>query len=68
MSKWSKVSKERREQIFAYNRRLAADSKAARDMHTLAGYLSKLPKGQLKQLLTGEVTALLAEYGVEVQP
>lgn len=68
MSKWSKVSKERREQIFAYNRRRAADSEAARDMHTLAAYISQLPKGQLKQLLTGEVTALLAKYGVEVLP
>ena len=68
MSKWNHVNKERREQIFAYNRRRAADSQAARDMHTLAGFMAKLPKGQLKQLLSGEVTALLAKYGVEVLP
>lgn len=67
MSKWSKVSKERREAVFAYNRRLAAQSAAA-DMHALAAAVGRLPPGQLKGLLTDEVTAILARYGVEVTP
>lgn len=66
MSKWSKVDPRRREQIFAYNRQRAADSEAARDMHTIAAALGTLPKGQLKKLLTDELIALLGKYGVEV--
>ena len=68
MSKWSKVPKERREAVFAYNRRLAAQSTAAADMHALAAAMGRLPPGQLKGLLTDEVTAILARYGVEVTP
>ena len=65
MSKWDKVPKERREKIFAYNRQRAADSEAAADMRIITGGMALLPKGQLKKLLTDDVLAVLAKYGIE---
>lgn len=66
MSKWDKVPPGQRKRIFAYNRKRAADSEAAADMRKIAEAMSKLPKGQLKKLLTDEILAVLAKYGVEV--
>ncbi|MBE5813989.1 MAG: hypothetical protein E7320_02115 [Clostridiales bacterium] len=65
MSKWSKVSRERKEKIFAYNRQRLADSEAARDLRIITGGMALLPKGQLKKLLTDDVLAVLAKYGIE---
>lgn len=67
MSKWDKVSKERKAQIFAYNQRLAADSAAAADMHAIAEAIAKLPKGQLKKVLTDEIIAILGKYGMVIE-
>ena len=66
MSKWNNVSKDRKNQIFAYNRQKAADSSAAADMHKIAAAISRLPKGQLKKVLSDEIVEILAKYGVEV--
>ena len=60
------MSKDRKNQIFAYNRQKAADSSAAADMHKIAAAISRLPKGQLKKVLSDEIVEILAKYGVEV--
>lgn len=66
MSRWSRVPDERKKAIFKYNAAKAADSAAAADMRALANAMGKLPPGQLKKLLTSDVLAILARYGVEV--
>ena len=64
MSKWSNVPSERKKQIFAYNKKIAADSAAAADMHAIAAAIERLPKGQLKKLLSEDIRTILAKYGV----
>lgn len=66
MGKFDKVSPGRKEQIFAYNRKRAADSSAAADMHRIAAAIERLPKGQLKKVLSDEIVEILSRYGVEV--
>lgn len=66
MAKFDKVSDERKAKIFAYNRQRAADSSAAADMHRIAEEIERLPKGQLKKVLSDEVVEILSRYGVEV--
>lgn len=66
MGKWDKVPPGQRKRIFAYNKKRAADSEAAADMRKIAEAIGALPRGQLKKLLTDEVLAVLAKYGVEV--
>lgn len=66
MSKYDKVSEKRKKQILAFNRQRAADSEAAADMHAIAAAIGRLPKGQLKKLLTDDIVGILAKYGVEV--
>jgi hypothetical protein len=66
MPKFDKVSSERKAKIFAYNRKLAADSSAAADMHKIAEAIARLPKGLLKKVLSDKVVDILAKYGVEV--
>ena len=58
---------ELRERIIAYNRKVAADSAAAADMRTIAAAMKNLPPGQLKKVLTDEIIAILARYGVVIQ-
>lgn len=36
------------------------------DMNTLAEAINKLPKGQLKKILTDEIKEILKKYGVEI--
>lgn len=59
------MKKELRERILAYNRRLAAQGEKAGDLDIIVGQLLKLPPGQLKKVLTEEVTAVLKKYGYE---
>lgn len=66
MPNFDKVSAERKAKIFAYNRQRAADSSAAADMHRIAAAIERLPKGQMKKLLSDEIVEILAKYGVEV--
>ena len=35
-------------------------------MRAIAAAIAKLPPGQLKKILTGDITAILAKYGVVV--
>lgn len=58
MKKWSNGAKKRLVEI-----RAAEDGE--QDMRTIAAALAKLPPGQLKKVLTEDIIAILAKYGVE---
>lgn len=55
---------ELREKILAYNRAAAQRQDKADDMDVLINAFLRLPPGQLKKILTEEVMAVLAKYGV----
>ena len=55
---------ELREKILAYNRSVAEKAEKASDMDVIVAALAKLPPGQLKKVLTEDVLAVLAKYGV----
>ena len=59
MQKWSNGAKKRLVEI-----RAAEDG--TEDMRTIAAAFSKLPPGQLKKVLTDEIIAILAKYGVVI--
>ncbi len=60
--KWTNVPEEKRQRIFAYNKKRAEDAEKAGDLMTL---LSALPPGQVKQLLKDETcAAILAKYEI----
>ena len=60
MQKWSNGAKRRLVEI-----RAAEDGE--QDMRTIAAAIGKLPKGQLKKVLTEGIIAILAKYGVVIQ-
>ena len=59
MKKWSSGAKKRLVEI-----RAAEDGE--QDMRTIAASLAKLPPGQLKKILTDDINAILAKYGVVI--
>lgn len=59
MKKWSNGAKNRLVEI-----RAAEDGK--QDMRTIAASMAKLPPGQLKKILTADIIAILAKYGVVI--
>lgn len=59
MKKWSNGAKKRLVEI-----RAAEDGE--QDMRTIAAAIAKLPPGQLKKVLTEDIIAILAKYGVVV--
>lgn len=59
MQKWSNGAQKRLVEI-----RAAEDGE--QDMRTIAASLAKLPPGQLKKVLTEDIIAILAKYGVEI--
>lgn len=59
MQKWSNGAKKRLVEI-----RAAEDGE--QDMRTIAAALAKLPPGQLKKVLTEDIIAILAKYGVVI--
>ena len=59
MSKWTKAANVRLTQI-------QAAEGAAADMQGIAAAIGKLPQGQLKKVLTEEIVAILAKYGVVI--
>lgn len=59
MQKWSNGAKKRLVEI-----RAAEDGE--QDMRTIAARLAKLPPGQLKKILTDDIIAILAKYGVVI--
>ena len=57
---------ELRKRIIAYNKAVEADASAAADMRAIAATFARLPPGQLKKVLTDEIIAILAKYGVVI--
>ena len=60
MKKWSNGAKKRLVEI-----RAAEDGE--QDMRVIAAALAKLPPGQLKKVLTEDIIAILAKYGVVIK-
>ena len=60
MEKWSNGARKRLVEIQA-----AEDGKS--DMQAIAAAMAKLPHGQLKKVLTNDIIAILAKYGVVIQ-
>ncbi len=59
MKKWINGAKKRLMEI-----RAAEDGE--QDMRTIAASIAKLPPGQLKKVLTDDIIAILAKYGVVI--
>lgn len=59
MQRWSNGAKKRLIEI-----RAAEDGE--QDMRAIAASLAKLPPGQLKKILTNDIIAILAKYGVRI--
>lgn len=60
MKKWSNGARKRLVEI-----RAAEDGE--QDMRTIAASIAKLPPGQLKKILTEDIIAILAKYGVVIK-
>lgn len=60
MQKWSNGAKKRLVEI-------RAAENGEQDMRTIAASLAKLPPGQLKKVLTDDIIAILAKYGVVIR-
>lgn len=58
--KWSNGAKKRLVEI-----RAAEDGE--QDMRAIAASIAKLPPGQLKKILTEDIIAILAKYGVVIR-
>ena len=58
-------NKELRAKIIAFNKAAAERKDKANDLDTLVAVFAKLPPGQLKKVLTDDVMAVLAKYGIE---
>ena len=57
---------ELRQKIIAYNRTVAEKGEKASDLDVIVSAMAKLPPGQLKKVLTNDVIAVLAKYGVDI--
>lgn len=57
---------ELRQKIIAYNRAAAEKGEKASDLDVIVSAMAKLPPGQLKKVLTDDVIAVLAKYGVDI--
>lgn len=55
---------ELRNKIIAYNKSVAEKADKASDLDIIVSEIMKLPKGQLKKVLTDEVVAVLKKYGI----
>ena len=58
---------ELRDKIIAYNKAVKEKSEKAADLDIIVTQIMKLPPGQLKKVLTDEVLAVLAKYGVTLE-
>ena len=57
-------NKELRARIIAYNKCVAEKSEKATGLDALVSAFAKLPPGQLKKVMTDDVIAVFAKYGV----
>lgn len=55
---------ELRERIITYNKAVKEKGEKASDLDTIVSAVMKLPPGQMKKVLTGDVLAVLEKYGV----
>ena len=55
---------ELRKKIIAYNKSVKEKGEKASDLDIIVSALAKLPPGQLKKVLTDDVTAVLRKYGI----
>ena len=53
-----------REKIIAYNKKAAEKSEKASDLDVILAEIAKLPKGQLKKVLTDNVIVVLEKNGL----
>ena len=60
-------NKELRARIIAYNKSVTENKGKASDLDVLVAAFAKLPPGQLKKVLTDDVLAVLAKYGVTLE-
>lgn len=51
--------------ILAYNKAVKEKSEKANDLDVIVSEMLKLPSGQLKKFLTGEVLTVLSKYGFD---
>ena len=58
---------ELRAKIIAYNKSVAERTEKASDLDILVSAIMKLPPGQLKKVLSDDVLAVLAKYGVKLE-
>lgn len=58
------MRKELREKILAYNKSVMEKGEKASDLDIIVSAFAQLPPGQLKKVLTEEVLAVLAKYGI----
>ena len=58
---------ELRQKIIAYNRTVAEKGEKASDLDVIVSAMAMLPPGQLKKVLTDDIIAILAKYGVVIQ-
>ena len=61
------MKKELRDRILAFNRSVKEKGEKAQDLDIIVAAFGKLPPGQLKKLLTGDVIAVLAKYGIRLE-
>ena len=59
-------NKELRARIIAFNKAAAERKHKTNDLDVLVAAFAKLPPGQLKKVLTDDVLAVLAKYGVTI--
>ena len=57
---------ELRQKIITYNRTVAEKGEKASDLDVIVSAMAMLPPGQLKKMLTDDVIAVLAKYGVDI--
>lgn len=57
---------ELRAKIIAYNKAAAERSEKAADLDVIVSALLQLPPGQLKKVMTSDVLAVLAKYGIKI--
>lgn len=57
-------NKELRAKVIAYNKTAAERTEKAADLDIIVAAVMQLPPGQLKKVLTDDVLAVLAKYGV----
>lgn len=58
---------ELRAKIIDYNKSVAERTEKANDMDVLVTEIMKLPYGQLKKVLSVDVLAVLAKYGITLE-